>query len=100
MTKYELAIVFRPSEDEGSFKNELEKTEALIARFGGTVDKVDLWGKRRLAYEIQKLYEGYYAFITFVAEPQTPAEIESRLRIDENVLRYLIIKVEEIGGFV
>jgi small subunit ribosomal protein S6 len=91
--KYELALVVKPVEED-VYKEELEKVQALIARFGGTTDKVDEWGKRRLAYEIRKLTEGYYCFMTFLAEANAPKEIESRLRIAENVLRYLIIKVD------
>jgi len=91
--KYELAVVLKPT-DEESYKAELDKVQALITRFGGVVEKCDEWGKRRLAYEIRKLNEGYYCFITFLSEPDAPKEIENRLRIAENVLRYLIIKEE------
>lgn len=93
MNKYELAVVLKTSEDD-SHKEELEKVQSLITRFDGVVDKVDEWGKRRLAYEINKINEGYYSFITFLAEAEVPKEIESRLRIAENVLRYLIIRVD------
>jgi len=95
MKKYEAAIVLKPHFEEEAAKQEFEKIEALITRFGGTVEKADEWGKRRLAYEIQKLREGIYCFITFTAEPGAPAEIESRLRIAEEVLRYLIVCVDE-----
>ena len=95
MRKYEAAIVLKPHFEEEAAKAELEKISALIARFGGTVEKVDEWGRRRLAYEIQKLHEGIYCFFTFTAEPDAPAEIESRLRIAEEILRYLIVCVEE-----
>jgi small subunit ribosomal protein S6 len=91
--KYELALVFKPLDDE-AYKEELEKVQALLTRFGASVDKVDEWGKRRLAYEIQKINEGIYCFITFLAEAEVPVEIESRLRIAENVLRYLIIRAD------
>ncbi|MDR1533243.1 MAG: 30S ribosomal protein S6 [Clostridiales bacterium] len=91
MKKYELAVVLKPSFEEEARKAELDKIFALITRFGGTVDKVDEWGKRRLAYEIQKFSEGYYSFITFTADTDAPMEIEQRMRIMENVLRYLIV---------
>ncbi|MCI1931379.1 MAG: 30S ribosomal protein S6 [Clostridia bacterium] len=94
MNKYELALVLRPDLDEETKTAELQKVQDLIARFEGTVEKVDDWGKRRLAYEIQKVNEGFYTFITFTAKSSTPAEIESRVRIMENVLRYLIVRVE------
>jgi small subunit ribosomal protein S6 len=95
MKNYELAVVYKPNLDEETLTAEKESVTALIERFGGKVEKVDDWGKRRLAYEIQKLNEGIYNFITFSAETSAPAEIESRMRIKENVLRYLIIAEEE-----
>lgn len=95
MKKYELALVLSPNLEEEALTAEKDSVKALIERFGGTVENVDDWGKRRLAYEIQKLTEGYYSFITFSAEPTAPAEIESRMRIKENVLRYLIVAQEE-----
>jgi len=94
MKKYEAAVILKPHFEEEPAKAEFEKIQALITRFGGAVEKVDIWGKRRLAYEIQKIREGIYCFITFTAEPETPAEIESRLRIMEDVLRYLIVCIE------
>lgn len=92
MNKYELALVLSTKLDDEAKQAEFNKVTDLLARFGGTVEKVDDWGKRRLAYEIKKETEGFYSFITFDAEPTAPAEIESRLRIMENVLRYLIIR--------
>ncbi|MCL2352159.1 MAG: 30S ribosomal protein S6 [Firmicutes bacterium] len=95
MNKYEMGVVFKPTLEEDALKEELGKVQDLIARFGGTVEKVDEWGKRRLAYEIKYISEGYYDFITFSAESGAPAELESRMRIMENVLRYLIIRIDE-----
>lgn len=94
MKKYELTVVINPNLDEEAIKAELADVQALIERFGGTIEKVDEWGKRRLAYEINKVNEGYYTFITFSAEAGTPVELEKRMRIKENVLRYLIIAEE------
>ena len=95
MKKYELALVIAPTLDEEALAAEKASVNALIERFGGTVDKVDDWGKRRLAYEINKVNEAFYSFISFTADTTAPAEIESRMRIKENVLRYLIIAEEE-----
>ena len=95
MKKYELALVIAPTLDEEALAAEKASVNALIERFGGTVDKVDDWGKRRLAYEINKVNEGFYSFISFTAGTTAQAEIESRMRIKENVLRYLIIAEEE-----
>jgi len=92
MNKYELAVVLRPDLDEEAKAAEMQKVQNLITRFGGVIEKIDDWGKKRLAYEIQKVNEGFYSFVTFDAESSAPAEIESRMRIMENVLRYLIIR--------
>ncbi len=92
MNKYEMAVVLRPDLDEETKAAESQKVLDLITRFGGTIEKIDDWGKRRLAYEIKKVNEGFFSFISFDAEPSVPAELESRMRIMENVLRYLIIR--------
>ena len=92
MNKYELAVVLRPDLDEEAKAAEMQKIQDLIVRFEGTVTKVDDWGKRKLAYEIAKVNEGFYSFTTFEAPAAAPAEIEARMRIMENVLRYLIIR--------
>ena len=94
MNKYELALVITPTIDDEARNAEIAKVQELIERFGGKIEKVDDWGKRRLAYEIKKLNEGFYSFTTFDAPAETPAEMESRLRIMENVLRYLIVRKE------
>ncbi|MDA3732737.1 30S ribosomal protein S6 [Niameybacter massiliensis] len=95
MKNYELALVFIPTLSEEEKLANLEKVKELITRFGGEVTNVDDWGKRKLAYEINKQKEGFYYFIQFNAETATPAELESRLRITETVLRYLIVRLDE-----
>ena len=70
----------------------LEQVKTLITRFGGVISDVDDWGNRKLAYEIQKMHEGHYYFIHFEAEATVPAEIESRIRIMDNVIRYLCVR--------
>ena len=90
MNKYELAVVFNPTLDEEGLKNEFESVKSLLERFNASID----WGKRRLAYEINKVNEGYYYFINFNADSNVPSEIESRMRIKENVLRYLVVRQE------
>lgn len=94
MNKYELALVISSKVEEEAKLETLEKAKALIERFGGVITDVDDWGKRKLAYEIQHMKEGFYYFIKFDAEPTAPAEIESRIRIRENILRYLIVSDE------
>ena len=95
MTKYELAVVVSAKLEEEGRAAVVEKVKALIERFGGQITNVDDWGKKRLAYEIQKMREGYYYFIQFDAETSAPAEIESRMRIMDGVIRYLCVKQDE-----
>ncbi|MEA4816646.1 MAG: 30S ribosomal protein S6 [Lachnospiraceae bacterium] len=94
MNKYELALVLSPAIDDETRQAEMQKVQELISRFGGTIEKVDDWGKRRLAYEIHKFNEGYFSFTTFESDSAAPAEVESRVRIMESVLRYLIVRKE------
>ena len=92
MNKYELTVVLNVKLEDDQRAAALEKVKGYITRFGGTVTNVDEWGKKRLAYEIQKMREGYYYFIQFDAETEVPAVLEEKLRITENVLRYLVVK--------
>ena len=94
MNKYELALVISVKLEEEERAAALEKVKAYIDRFGGTVTNVDEWGKRKLAYEIQKMKEGFYYFIQFDADAECPGQMEKRLRIMEPVIRYLIVKQE------
>ncbi len=94
MNKYELAVVVSAKIEDDARVATIEKVQSYITRFGGTITNVDEWGKKRLAYEIQKMREGFYYFIKFESEATAPAEIESRLRIMENVIRFLIVKEE------
>ena len=92
MTKYELAVVISAKLDDDARTDALEKVKELVVRYGGEITNIDEWGKRRLAYEIQKMREGYYYFIHFDAASDCPAEIERRVRIMEPVIRYLCVK--------
>ena len=95
MTKYELAVVVSAKLEEEGRAAVVEKVKALIERFGGQITNVDFCCKQRPAYEIQKMREGYYYFIQFDAETSAPAEIESRMRIMDGVIRYLCVKQDE-----
>ncbi len=95
MNKYELAVVVSAKIEDEERAAVVDRCKALIERFGGAITNVDDWGKKRLAYEIQKMREGFYYFIQFDAEPTAPAEIESRVRIMDNVLRYLVVRADE-----
>ncbi|MCD8020596.1 MAG: 30S ribosomal protein S6 [Clostridiales bacterium] len=92
MNKYELAVVLNAKIDDDARADALEKVKALIEKSGGTITNIDEWGKRRLAYEIQKMREGYYYFIQFDASSDAPAQIEQRVRIMEPVIRYLCVR--------
>lgn len=94
MKKYELCVVVTTKIEDEERAATIEKVKAIIERFGGNVTNVDEWGKRKLAYEVQKMKEAFYYFIQFDAEKTAPAEIESRVRIMDNVIRYLIVKQE------
>ena len=95
MNKYELALVVNAKIEDDERAATVEKAKELIARFGGTVTEVEDAGKKRLAYEIQKMHEAFYYFIRFEAESTVPAEIESRVRIMDNVIRYLCVRQDE-----
>lgn len=94
MNKYELTVVVNAKIEDDVRVATVEKVKEYVARYGGTVTNVDEWGKKRLAYEIQKMKEGFYYFIHFESETTTPAEIEQRIRIMDGVIRYLCVKQE------
>ena len=94
MNKYELAVVVSAKIEDDERAQVVEKVKALVERFGGQISDVDEWGKKRLAYEIQKMKEGYYYFIHFESDAETLGEIEQRIRIMDNVLRYLCVRQE------
>ena len=95
MNKYELALVVSAKVEDEVRNATVEKAKEYITRFGGTVTEVEDWGKKRLAYEVQKMREGFYYFIQFEAEPSVPAQIEQNVRIMDNVLRFLCVKKDE-----
>ena len=92
MNKYELALIVSAKIEDDARTATVEKAKELIARFGGNVTNVDEAGKKRLAYEIQKMKEGFYYFIQFDAESDVPAQVEAQVRIMEPVIRYLCVR--------
>lgn len=94
MNKYELTVVVNAKIEDDVRVATVEKVKEYVARYGGIVTNVDEWGKKRLAYEIQKMKEAYYYFIHFESETTTPGEIEERIRIMDGVIRYLCVKQE------
>ena len=95
MNKYELALVVSAKIEDDARTATVEKAKEYITRAGGTVTEVEDWGKKKLAYEVQKMKEAFYYFIRFEAESTVPAEIESRVRIMDNVIRYLCVRQDE-----
>lgn len=95
MNKYELALVVNAKIEDEVRTATVEKAKEYIARFGGTVTDVEDWGKKRLAYEVQKMREGFYYFIQFEAAADCPAQLEQRVRIMDNVLRFLCVRKDE-----
>lgn len=96
MNRYELTYIIDTAVEENARKELIEKFSELIKANGGEIEKVDeTWGKRRLAYAINDKTEGYYVLVTMKAPSDLPREIERNLEINENILRYLTIKLEE-----
>ncbi len=95
MNKYEIALVISTRLEEDAKNEVLEKVKRRVSRAGGTITNIDDWGKKRMAYEIQKMKDGYYYFIQLEGNSETPAKLEASLRIMDNVLRYLVVKADE-----
>lgn len=94
MNKYELTVVVSAKFEDDDRNATIEKVKDMIVRFGGTVTNVNDWGKKKLAYEIQKMSEAFYYFIQFEADATCPAQLESQLRIMDGVIRYLCVTDE------
>lgn len=94
MRDYELVFIVHPDLDENAFKELVEKIQGWITEAGGTIAKVDLWGKRRMAYAINKQREGQYVLLHTQMDPQFSATLERNLRFTEPVMRFLITAVE------
>ena len=92
MNAYELLFFVAPSIDEESRAAVMKRIESVIAEGEGTVDNVDNWGKRKLAYEINGLTDGDYTLIDFHADPTNVAELDRVLRINDAVVRHMIVK--------
>ena len=95
MNKYELGLVVNAKIEDDERAAVVEKAKEYITRAGGSITNIDEWGKKRLAYEIQKMREGFYYFIQFDAESTAPAQIEENVRIMDNILRFLCVRQDE-----
>ena len=92
MMKYELALVLSAKIEDEERAAMVEKVQAMITTAGAAITNVDEWGKKRLAYEIQKMKEGFYYFIHFESDSVCPNEVEAHIRIMEPVIRYLCVR--------
>ena len=92
MRPYELMVIIDPDVDERTVEPSLQKFLNVITNDGGTIEKVDIWGRRRLAYDIQKKSEGIYAVVNFTAEPATAQELDRVLGLNETILRLKLLR--------
>jgi len=94
MRNYEVVLIFHPDLDETALNDALEKVKGWITSAGGTIAKIDVWGKRRLAYTIRKQREGQYYLFTVELPAAFTNELDRNLRFHEPVIRYMITAVE------
>ncbi len=95
MRKYETIFVLRPDLEEEAKNAMIEKFTGII-NSDGEVTNIDEWGKRKLAYEIEKIREGYYVLVDFVANADLPAELERNYKISDDVLRYIVVNKDNL----
>ena len=93
--QYELMVILNPEVDERTVAPTLDKFLKVITNDGGSIDKVDIWGKRRLAYEIQKKTEGIYAVVNFTATSAATQELDRQLKLNEQIMRTKVLRAEE-----
>ena len=93
--QYELMVILNPEIDERQVAPNLDKFLKVITNGGGTIDNVDIWGRRRRAYEIQKKTEGIYAVVNFTADSATTQELDRQLNLAEQVMRTKVLRAEE-----
>ncbi|MBP2704645.1 30S ribosomal protein S6 [Microbispora sp. RL4-1S] len=94
MRRYEMMVILDPSLDERTVQPSIDQFLAVVRNDGGTVEKVDVWGRRRLSYDIAKKSEGIYAVIDLTAEPATVKELDRQLNLNEGILRTKVIRPE------
>jgi len=95
MHQYELMVILDPEIDERTVAPSLDKFLGVIRNDGGTIENVDIWGRRRLAYEINKKNEGIYAVVNFSATPAATSELDRQLKLSEAVMRTKVLRTEE-----
>jgi small subunit ribosomal protein S6 len=95
MREYEVMVIFDPDTEERTVQPTLDKHLKVITKGGGTVDNVDIWGRRRLAYEIRKKSEGIYAVVNVTAEPNDIKELDRQFSINEAIMRTKVIRPDQ-----
>jgi small subunit ribosomal protein S6 len=95
MRIYENLFIVKPDAPDEEVAQFIEQMRGVVTNAGGTVDKVDNWGKRRLAYKVEKYREGGYVLFQFTSGPETVKEFERRLRVADTVLKYLTVRIDE-----
>ncbi len=93
MRKYELVCILQPDLDENAFNGVMDRVKGWIGEAGGSVDKVDVWGKRRMAYSIRKQRDGHYVLLNVSLPPKATADLERNLRYLEPVMRHMLASV-------
>ena len=95
MRRYEMMIILDPALEERTVQPSLDQFLKVVTTAGGSIDKVDVWGRRRLAYEIDKKSEGIYTVVDLVAEPDTVKELDRQLNLNEAVMRTKILRPDQ-----
>ncbi len=93
MRKYELVCIVQPDLDETAFKGAVERVQGWVTEAGGSVDKVDVWGRRRLAFPIHKQRDGQYVLLNISLDPKSASDLERNIRYFETVLRHMLTAI-------
>lgn len=93
MRSYELVCIIQPDLDETAFNGVLDRLKSWVSETGGSVDKVDVWGRRRMAYHIHKHREGQYVLLNITMNPAATSGLERNIRFQENVMRHMLSAV-------
>ncbi len=97
MRKYEITFIAHPDLDADAFKQLTEQVEGWVKENGGTVEKTDVWGKKKLAYKVKKQTEGQYVLLQVSMQPAGTGQLERQFRLQESVMRFLIVAVDEMA---
>ena len=95
MNHYETIYIVNPTLDDEALKEAIDKFSNLIKKLKGYIVKVNEWGKRKLAYELKRFDKGYYVVLDFCALPKMVTELERNLKLDDRILKYITVKIDE-----